>query len=200
MTGNQWFAETQFESYRRLGHHIATTALRPALPPAGSSIRSRDEIGRLFERMYAIWYPRTPEMEKYLPAHLKRYEDILNELRTRPELVGLEARLNDDRAWSEIESVDWEPPQTPPNSLDYAMQFANSALEFMYTVYTNLQLAFPDNRVSPHADWWICIFRRWSRVKLMQDAWLQHVPIFPEEFRLFARRELMLHERPPYVE
>jgi len=200
MTGNQWFAETQFESYRRLGHHIATTALRPALPPAESSIRSRDEIERLFERMYAIWYPRTPEMEKYLPAHLKRYEDILNELRTRPELVGLEARLNDDRTWSEIESVEWEPPQTPPNSLDYAMQFANSALEFMYTVYTNLQLAFPDNRVSPHADWWICIFRRWSRVKLMQDAWLQHVPIFPEEFRIFARRELMLHERPPYVE
>jgi hypothetical protein len=67
-------------------------------------------------------------------------------------------------------------------------------------VYTNLELAFPDNRVSPHADWWMCLFRRWCRVGLVQDAWVQHVPMFPMEFRLFARRELRLPPRGTYVE
>jgi hypothetical protein len=200
MTSNQWFAETQFESYRRLGHHVAMSAIQPALPPDELAIHTREEIDDLFDRMYQIWYPRTPEMEKYLGDHLRRYEGILAELRSRKELTGLEARLNDERTWAEAMEIAWEAPLDPPNSQDYAMQFANSVLEFMYTVYTNLQLAFPDNRVSPHADWWMCLFRRWSRVKLVQEAWLQHVPMFPEEFRLFARRELKLPPRLPYVE
>jgi len=200
MTGNQWFAETQFESYRRLGHHVAMTAIQPALPPEELAVRTQDEIKLLFNRLYEIWYPRTPEMEKHLGDHLKRYEAILAELRERKELTGLEARLNDPRTWAEAETVDWEAPLDPPNSEVYALQFANSVLEFMYTVYTNLQMAFPDNRVSPRADWWMCLFRRWGRVKLMQRAWLEHVPLFPEEFRLFARRELKLPPCPPWVE
>jgi hypothetical protein len=164
------------------------------------AIRTQDEIKLLFNRLYEIWYPRTPEMEKHLGDHLKRYEAILAELRERKELTGLEARLNDPRTWAEAETVDWEAPLDPPNSEVYALQFANSVLEFMYTVYTNLQMAFPDNRVSPRADWWMCLFRRWGRVKLLQQAWLDHVPLFPEEFRLFARRELKLPPCPPWVE
>jgi len=200
MTGNQWFAETQFESYRRLGHHVAMTALQPALPPEELAIRTPGEVPHLFNRMYEIWYPRTPEMEKHLAEHLKRYESILSELRERKELVGLEARLNDGRTWAEAEIVEWNAPLDPPDSRDFSLQFANSILEFMYTVYTNLQMAFPDNRISPHADWWMCLFRRWCRVTLVQEAWLQHVPLFPEEFRLFARRELKLPPCLPYVE
>lgn len=200
MTGNQWFAETQFESYRRLGHHVAMSAMQPALPPEEQAIRERNEVDGLFDRMYQIWYPRTPEMEKHLADHLKQYEGILAELRGRKELVGLETRLNDDRTWAETMVVEWNPPMYPENSGDYSMQFANSLLDFMYTVYTNLQMAFPDNRVSPHADWWMCLFRRWCRVTLVQNAWLQHVPMYPQEFRLFARRELKLPGRLPYVE
>jgi hypothetical protein len=200
MTGNQWFTETQFESYRRLGHHIAMTAIQPALSPERDQVNHRSEIKDLFRRMYAIWYPRTPEMEKHLADHLRQYESILSELRAHQELAGLEARLNDERGLDECELVEWNAPVSPAGSHDYAMQFANSLLDFMYTVYTNLQLAFPDNQTSPHADWWICLFRRWCRVTLVQKAWLQHVPMYPVEFRLFARRELKLIARRPFVE
>ena len=62
----------------------------------------------------------------------------------------------------------------------------------MCTVYTNLQLAFPDNRTSPHAIWWICMFRRWCRVDVVQESWKRHADVYPEEFKLFAKRELML--------
>jgi hypothetical protein len=200
MTGNQWFTETQFESYRRLGHHIAMSTIQPALSPERDKVTHRNEVDKLFGRLYAIWYPRTPEMEAHLAAHLSRYESILSELRSRPELLGLEARLNDERGLDECDQVEWNAPQNPANSHDFSMQFANALLEFMYTVYTNLLLAFPDNQTSPHADWWICLFRRWCRVTLVQKSWLQHVPMFPAEFRLFARRELKLPARMPYVE
>ncbi|MGA7341209.1 MAG: hypothetical protein WBE72_01955 [Terracidiphilus sp.] len=190
-TGNQWFTETQFESYRRLGHHIALTAIRPALQPRQNKVENRSEVARLFECMYAVWYPPTPEMQQYLTQHEQQYQSVLKELRERPELAGLAERLNDHR--NALRSpVLWDPPANPPGSADYAWQFANSLLDFMYTVYADLELAFPDNRTSPHADWWICLFRRWCRVSLLRDTWEKMTPVYSAEFQLFARRELKL--------
>ena len=199
-TSNQWFTETLFEAYRRLGHHVALTAIQPALSPEKTEVKQREDIPELFNRMYAIWYPRTPEMDKYLVDHLKQLEGILNELRQRKELLGLEERLNDKTPWNGAKTIAWDAPQGDAQGSLYPIQFANSLLIFMYTVYTNLQLAFPDNRVSPHAEWWICLFRRWCRVTLVREAWKDHAQICPEEFRLFVRRELKLPEVEDYVE
>jgi hypothetical protein len=184
-TANQWFTESQFEAYRRLGHHVALATMKPALPPLATKIQARTEVPEFFARMNAIWYPRTPEMEKYLGDHLKQHEAILKELRERIELDGLEAALNSQTRGDGV--VDWV---TPPPA--YAIQFANSLLDFMCTVYTNLQLAFPDNRTSPHAIWWICMFRRWCRVDVVRESWKRHADVYPEEFKLFAKRELRL--------
>ena len=184
-TANQWFTEAQFEAYRRLGHHVALATMKPALPPLATAIQSREEVPQFFERMNAIWYPRTPEMEKYFGDHLKQFDGLLKELRDRPELAGLEAALNSQRKGDEV--IPWGTAAGP-----YAIQFANSLLDFMYTVYMNLELAFPDNKTSPHAEWWICIFRRWSRVDVVRESWRRHADVYPEEFWMFARRELML--------
>jgi hypothetical protein len=208
-TANQWFAETIFEAYRRLGHHIAMTTIQPALSPKETRIApsARNEIPELFRMMEAIWYPRTPEMEKSFGDHLSQYEGILKDLRERPELSKLEECLNDPRETGDLPKkpvpggnpgapvrpcVEWAPPQTPPDSKLYAVKFAVSVVDFMYAVYTDLRLAFPENRVSPHAQWWICLFRRWCRVDLVQEAWLKHDKVYSEDFCLFARRELEL--------
>jgi hypothetical protein len=189
-TVNQWFTETQFEAYRRLGHHVTMTAIQPALSPKKARFEAGDTLEGLFHRMYAIWYPRTPEMERHLGDHLKQYEGILTELRTHTELAGLEVILFDPTP-GDVQR-DWITANLAPGAQAYAMQFANSLLDFMATVYMNLELAFPDNRVSPHAEWWICLFRRWCRVDLMHKSWTEHAPSYPLEFRLFARRELGL--------
>lgn len=190
-TANQWFQETQFESYRRLGHHIALTAIRPALQPGQEKVQTRPEIAKLFDCMYSVWYPPTPEMQQYLTQHVQQYQSILKEMRERPELARLAESLNDSRE-SLLSPVLWNAPSAPVGSKDYAWQFANALLDFMYTVYADLDLAFPDNRTSPHADWWICLFRRWCRVSLLRDTWQRMTPIYSQEFQLFARRELKL--------
>jgi hypothetical protein len=189
-TTNQWFTETLFEAYRRLGHHVAMTAIQPALSPKKTKFEAMDTLEDLFHRMYAIWYPRTPEMEKHLADHLKQYEQVLTELRTRSELAGLEALLFDPTEGDAQRA--WITANLAEGAQAYAMQFADSLLNFMATVYLNLDLAFPDNRVSPHAEWWICLFRRWCRVDLVQKSWTEHAPSAQLEFRLFARRELGL--------
>jgi hypothetical protein len=157
----------------------------PALEPTETRVNSRSNVRELFRRLYAIWYPRTPEMEKYLGDHLKQYEAILRELRDRTELAGLEAALNSPVSGSAM--IPWKAPGGV-----FEVQFANSAIDFMYTIYIDLLLAFPDNRKSPHADWWICLFRRWCRVDVLLESWSIHSELYPEEFRLFARRELRL--------
>jgi hypothetical protein len=206
-TANQWFLETQFEAYRRLGHHVAMTTMLPAMspdkvklaPPAVPRQQATDEIRRLFDRMYDIWYPRTPEMEKFLADHLRLYEGILKDLRERRELVGLEAALSEPAMTTD--EVQWDVPESGDmQAMLYPEQFANSMLDFMYTVYTELKLAFPDNRVSPHSEWWICTFRRWCRVTLLRQTWRRHVVGYPMEFRLFARRELGLPPVAGFVE
>jgi len=206
-TANQWFTETLFEAYRRLGHHIAMTAIQPALSPRETKVKDRADIPDLFDRMYSIWYPRTPEMEKSHGDHINRYEGILKELRERKELVGLEERLNDQRKTGDLPKkpipggvssasarpyVEWNPPQEPPESGLYAAQFAIALIDLMYSIYTDSQLAFPDNRVSPHAQWWICLFRRWCRVDFVQETWATRELVYSSEFGLFARRELGL--------
>lgn len=206
-TANQWFLETQFEAYRRLGHHVAMTTMLPAMTPGKVKLdappvqkqHATEELQRLFDRMYDVWYPRTPEMEKFLADHMKLYEGILKDLRERKELVGLEGALNQPALTPD--EVEWNVPESDDAQVKlYPEQFANSMLDFMYTVYTELKLAFPDNRVSPHSEWWICTFRRWCRVTLLRSAWRNHVVGYPMEFRLFARRELGLPPVPGFVE
>ncbi|MGB6743775.1 MAG: hypothetical protein WBE38_08955, partial [Terracidiphilus sp.] len=206
-TANQWFAETQFESYRRLGHHIAMTAIRPALspplppapaapgappaPPLFDKVSGRAEIRELFKYLFSIWYPPTPEMQQYLTQHVQQYQGILAELRERSELADLADRLFDTNQ-PLVPVVQWDAPRLPAGSEAYARQFFNSLLDFMYTVYVDLELAFPDNRTSPHADWWVCLFRRWCRVSLLRDTWTQLHSVYSNEFKLFAKRELKL--------
>ncbi|HTJ31266.1 MAG TPA: hypothetical protein VL346_12235, partial [Acidobacteriaceae bacterium] len=192
-TMNQWFTETQFEAYRRLGHHVAMTSLQPALAPGRALFTTDDgldSLPELFRRMHAIWYPRTPEMEAHLGDHLKQYESILKELRDKAELAGLEELLSDPK--DGLEGREWVTAHLERGQRIYGEQFAHSLLDFMVTVYINLKLAFPDNRTSPHADWWICLFRRWCRVDIVRMAWKSHGGGFPLEFQLFAQRELRL--------
>jgi hypothetical protein len=211
-TANQWFTESMFEAYRRLGHHVAMASIQPALPPLQAAIakEERDKMPMLFDHMYNIWYPPTPEMDKQLSDHMKIYQNLLSEMRQRSELAGLEQALNDKRSDSDLDSASLMPvpwispvplaPATFKGNALYATQFANSMLDFMYTVYSDLQLAFPDNRTSPHAKWLICLFRRWCRVTLLRETWKSHVPTYPIEFRLFACRELRLPPVQGFVE
>jgi hypothetical protein len=160
------------------------------LQPGQEKVQTRPEIAELFDCMYSVWYPPTPEMQQYLTQHVQQYQSILKEMRERPELARLAESLNDNR--ESLGPVLWTAPTTPIGSQDYAWQFANAVVDFMYTVYADLELAFPDNRTSPHADWWICLFRRWCRVSLLRDTWQKMTPIYSQEFQLFARRELKL--------
>jgi hypothetical protein len=184
-TANQWFTESKFESYRRLGHHIGISVFDPAM--ASTSPR-RDEIRTIFDNLLQIWYPPTPEMQAHFAEHTQRYGALMTELRTRPELKGLSIALF---ALDAAERA-WVAPADVAGAQEYALQFGNSVIDFMWIVYNNLQLAFADNRTSPHAGRWIGLFTRWCSVPLMRDAWVRFRGVYGMEFQLFGESELGL--------
>jgi hypothetical protein len=52
-TGDQWFDESQFESYRALGYHIAKSSINVAEPDVPISAMS---MGTLFQALHAKWH------------------------------------------------------------------------------------------------------------------------------------------------
>ena len=98
-TGDQFYDEAQWESYRRLGVHCATTAFRrvvadvpaPPLPPATDANsrlerqqRSRRWTARVFARARMRWQPMPPGLEGRLSDIVDRAVE-LDALLQQPE-------------------------------------------------------------------------------------------------------------------
>ena len=68
-TADQWFGESQFESYRKLGMHIAdVTFARYVHEAAGTA-----DMQPFFEHLYHYWYPPSLVISEGATEHAKEY-------------------------------------------------------------------------------------------------------------------------------
>ena len=84
-TSDQWFDETQFETYRSLGYHIGKEALAKAAAASGRDAREQHRIDALCEALHAVWdraeEPATPPSMRpltlvpYRSEHQRRKPD-----------------------------------------------------------------------------------------------------------------------------
>jgi hypothetical protein len=79
-TADQFFAEDQFESYRRLGHHVAQHSFR------GTAIGADPVLiaGELFD----LWAPSGFTSDAFI-AHTKAVDDLWERFRNTPKLEKL---------------------------------------------------------------------------------------------------------------
>jgi hypothetical protein len=185
-TLNQWFTESQFESYRRLGHHAAMATFQPG---CSRSLRldSRqcddcDQRREYFENLRSIWSPPTPEMQRYSQEHTALFQALLQEVRADAKLDGLFDLLFHDG--SDEVRLDWE--KAHAGSRDYSVRFCSKLIEFVFTIYMQLELVFPENLTHPFSQGWIEIFRRWAKIDVVGDAWLRYGPSYSKAFQIFA--------------
>ena len=180
-TMNQWFTESQFESYRRLGHHAAMATFQPGRPePLDCS--HKDERAEYFESLKRVWCPFTPEMQRYASDHSKLLESLFQEVRTDPKLEGLlDLLFNRD---PQHPGLDWK--KTHPENAEYGVRYCSKLIEFIFLVYLQLRLVFPDNVSHPFSEGWLNIFRSWSKIDLLQDAWLRYGDSYSRAFQIFA--------------
>ena len=180
-TMNQWFTESQFESYRRLGHHVAMATFQPGRPEA---LDCSNKEGRFeyFESLKKAWYPFTPEMQRFASDHSKLLESLFQEVRTDPKLEGLlDLLFNRDPRHP---GLDWK--RTHAENAEYGVRYCSKLIEFIFLVYLQLRLVFPGNVSHPFSEGWLSTFRGWSMIDVVQDAWIRYGDSYSKAFRIFA--------------
>jgi hypothetical protein len=181
-TTDQWFSESQFESYRRLGHHVAVSVFEPAgaaqLDCACATLEGRDDF---FKNLWSIWWAPTPEMDRFISGHTTRYEELLAQARTNKDLPGFfDAMFSDKGEWQTGRS---------PEQIESAVQFSSELIEFIFTVFNQLNLVLPEKRDHPYAKGWSRIFTRWAKVDVVQEGWKRYRGSYSPSFCSFAQSD-----------
>jgi hypothetical protein len=202
-TTNQWFTESQFESYRRLGHHVCFSVFEPAgTVPLVDCTDEQDERAReryhqrrlhlaqiwpcaslsdrkqYFQSLRDTWWAPTPEMDRFTTAHTARYEELLTKARTDKGLPGFfKMMFSDDANWKKGHSDE---------EIEYGVQFSSELIEFIWMVFNQLELVLPEKRDHPYARGWSRIFTKWTKIDVVRDGWKRYRDSYSTAFRRFA--------------
>jgi Patatin-like phospholipase len=181
-TLNQWFTESQFESYRRLGHHVASSVLQPAGRNLGDGICCTASGRRsLFESLRSIWWSPTPEMDRFRSSHTTRYEALLVKARTDVNLPGFFDMMFSDQG-------DWKNGHND-QQIEYAVRFSSEMIEFIWMVFDQLNLVLPEKLNHPYARGWSRIFTKWTKIDVVREGWKRYRMSYSPSFCSFAESD-----------
>ena len=113
-TVNQFFSESQFESYRVLGEHIARDVFGDVVRDAGPE----SSPAALFSTLRRRWVQAPPNLDKGFLESMKPFVKIHQALRTDPRLRGLSHELYRELEQPPIDGSG--PAATPPTGDDRA--------------------------------------------------------------------------------
>ncbi|MCC6862899.1 MAG: patatin-like phospholipase family protein [Bryobacterales bacterium] len=188
-TGDQWFDESQFESYRRLGLHVAGEVFQPARRQTGL-----DDKEGFFLALRQHWHPPSAAVERSFTRHAQALEALLERLRVDPNLQFLDAQIYPE--WGSLMRRAASPPAeklwlpTTAEELRSGFYFCNSLIQLMENVYLDLCLdrehAHPDNRG------WMNLFRHWSWSGMFRVAWAISASGYGARFQTFCEQQLGL--------
>jgi hypothetical protein len=190
-TGDQWFSESQFESYRKLGQHICWTVLRDAgLEPDRERRTDRESM---FVALKERWYPPSGAIKEAFTHHARALESLEQMQRNDPLL-----RFLDMQVYPEWERLDQAAPgpaknlwlPRAPEELRAGFYFCRAILELMENVYIDLDLEeqydHPDNRG------WMNLFRHWSWSGMFKVTYSICCAMLGARFQRFCERRLDL--------
>jgi hypothetical protein len=194
-TNDQWFGESQFESYRALGYHAATSAFCAVDEMENLPILTTE---RLFVELAQRWYPPSSAVD---PAFKRRGETLnalYETLRTERNLRFLNQQIYSE--WRLLVKNLEKPPQRsdPPVSwlpqtypeMRAGFYFCNRMIQLMEDVYHDLHLEqeyeHPDNRG------WMNLFKHWAWSRMFRVTWTVCAANSGARFQTFCHRHLGL--------
>jgi hypothetical protein len=145
--GDQFFDESQFESYRKLGIHVVQTAF--ATPGAAPQ-----NLEERFDVLRDYWYPASTAIERHFSQHGSQFDALLERVRIGPGLEFLDAAFF-GKALAQGDR----------------QQFfvGASLLDLMQRVFLDLDLEHDADH--PHNAGWMAIFKQWKQQKSVTQAW-----------------------------
>jgi hypothetical protein len=194
-TADQWFDESQFESYRKLGCHVGlatfSTARDRALLAAEGAVL---DMERLFVTLRESWYPPASAQDGSFSRHTEALAEIFNRIRGDENLKYL-----DHQFYPEWEKLTGSALPRPPlqywlpekyDEIRSGFYLCNSLIQLMENVYLDLNLErdydHPDNRG------WMNLFKHWSWSGMFRITWAISASTYGTRFQAFCQQRLGL--------
>jgi len=151
-TIEQFFTESQFESYRMLGLHVVNTVLDRYKPEVG--------VEKSFERLAARWEMPPQAPEGVFTRHAEAYSNLMTRLADHPELTSLDAEIVEDFPAKAKAQPDRE-----------AVFFWLELIQLAENIFVDLNLA--DEQVWKHPAYagWRRVFKYWASRPALQEVW-----------------------------
>ena len=193
-TADQFFSESQFESYRKLGYLTATTVLAEAAGKAQKAIDEPtsdlpggnhadpppiDEVNRVhskvlsefFETLRRRWLNPPPDLKEKFEETLDEFLDIQKQMREFERTSSIsrelypEFRRHWDMSVAGVEAIDQKLAASGSSSIHLASQM----LQVMENTWLALNLS--DYHGHPLNRGWMNVFRRWTSTSMMRRYW-----------------------------
>jgi hypothetical protein len=174
-TADQWFGESQFESYRALGYHATHHSLSPATGWLEWDCQ-RPDAASLFCALEEYWYPVNPNLMSSASKHTGTLSELLERIRQTPSLYPLGAELFPGSGTVPAGVV------RPATEEFY---FGMCILQLMEDLYFDFQLDRKEWLRDPRIGGWRFLFQRWKAVPAVAAAWTAERDTFRKDFQLF---------------
>jgi GNAT superfamily N-acetyltransferase len=178
-TSDQFFDEAQFESYRRLGEHVAQEVLRPALR------RTEQDFSRLCHALRSHWVTTPPGMQESFLGETDDLKDLERLLRDDPDLMRYDVEI-----YPELCSVFGLDPGSVALNPRAALHTCNLQIQLMEQVYLAVKL----EEFHGHAlnRGWMNLFRRWTSSATFRMFWPTVCSMYSQPFVRFAGQHFNL--------
>lgn len=163
-TADQFFSESQFESYRRLGLHVARSAFDHVGPHAAKHLPD------LFERLKAQWLLPPAAPEGAAARHSEAYSKLLAELVKNPDL---------DSA-----VIERFPPETHASDEERSSFFFHlQLLQFIEAVFLDLDFTNAEKWNHPANEGWRRLITYWATRPNIERVWESQRENYGQPFR-----------------
>jgi GNAT superfamily N-acetyltransferase len=177
-TGDQFYDEPQWESYRRLGEHAARSALGFFDQPSAYDV---NEVDKLFRDARAHWPPSPPRHQETFLEMTQRFVTLqIDLLANGPPQLRAEI-------FNEITELSGKKSKLPNVDEEMAIfSFLLRVTQLMEDVWVSHDL---DQYWShPLNEGWMAYFNRWASTGSFRRWWPVLAPIYSLRFREFAKQ------------
>jgi hypothetical protein len=158
-TADQFFSESQFESYRQLGLHVVRTTFEN-VGTRPSELDQRQMLD-MFQDLCRKWYPAPSFPEDKSSNLTEQYSAFLRRISEDKELAFLDNQLFNGMPQAT------QPEVTPRKAVYFCMEL----VQFMEDVYFELNFEHKGDRDNPVYTGWDQVFRTWANSQAIRDAW-----------------------------
>ena len=189
-TADQFFTESQFESYRRLGLHVVESTFENLRDQVRNLQDHKTHVAMeaLFRGLCEQWYPPSTIAEGVATRHAEAYSALMQRLSSEPDL-----RYLDSQVIPRLGKNCNQPPPRPDEPPDWvdektqrkAQLYCLDLIQLMENVWMDLHLYNAADRRNPKNTGWMRMFKHWVTQPVFERAWRQASCTYSDLFRQF---------------